>query len=103
MVRLSVAFRHNRPLALLHFFGFSKTSALPVQSTLPMPRSAEHSSSRAAKEREHRAGDSPASRQAGLASDKAATRDRRAAETPPSRQARLGSDKAANRRRRHAS
>ena len=103
MVRLSVAFRLNHPLDLLHFFGFSKTSSLPVQSTLPMPRSAEQRSSRAAKEREHRAVDSPASRQARLASDKAATRDRRAAETSPSRQARLGSDKAATRRRRHAS
>jgi len=87
---------------LLASFCFSKTSSLPVQSTLPMPRSAEHRSSRAAKEREHRAVDSPASRQAGLASDKAATRDRRAAETPPSRQVRLASDKASTQRRRQA-
>ena len=74
---------------LIASFGFSKTS-LPVQSTLPMPRSAEPRSRRAAKERERRAVEAPASHQAGLDTVKA--RDRCAAETPPSRQARLASD-----------
>jgi hypothetical protein len=55
-----------------------------------MPRFAEQSSRRAAKERERRAIEAPASRQAGLDTVKA--RDRRAAETPASRQARLASD-----------
>ena len=67
-----------------------------------MPRSAEQSSRRAAKERERRAAESPASLQARLDSDKAATRDRCAVETPPSRQARLDSDKASTRRCRQA-
>ena len=75
---------------LLASFCFSKTSSLPVQSTLPMPRSAEPRSRRAAKERERRAVEAPASHQAGLDTVKA--RDRRAAETPPPRQARLASD-----------
>ena len=75
---------------LLASFCFSKTSSLTVQSTLPMPRFAEQSSRRAAKERERRAIEAPASRQAGLDTVKA--RDRRAAETPASRQARLASD-----------
>ena len=67
-----------------------------------MPRSAEQRSRRAAKESERRATESPASHQARLDSDKAATRDRRAAETPPPRQARLDSDKASSRRRHQA-
>ena len=75
---------------LLASFCFSKTSSLTVQSTPPMPRSAEPRSRRAAKEREHRAVEAPASHQAGLDTVKA--RDRRAAETPPPRQARLASD-----------
>ena len=79
----------------MHFF-------TPSPITLPMQRSAEQRSRHAAKERERHAVESPASRQARLASDKAAARDRRAAETPPSRQARLDSDKASTRRRRHA-
>ena len=53
-----------------------------------MQRSAEQRSRHAAKERERHAVESPASRQARLASDKAAARDRRAAETP--RLVRLG-------------
>jgi len=89
-------------------------------------RSAEQRARRAEKERERRAAESPASRQARLALDKAATRrrrqaqtlesssitakrrnsekerERRAAELPASRQARLASDKAATRRRRQA-
>ena len=84
------------PLSSYSSFGFLKTSSHTVQSTvdappspeLPMRRSAEQRSRRAAKERERRAVESPASRQARLASDKATVRDRRAAETPPSR--RLG-------------
>ena len=52
-----------------------------------MPRSAEQRPRRAAKDRERRAAESPAFRQARLDSDKATTRDRRAAKTPPSRQA----------------
>ena len=87
-VCLSAAFRLFNPL--LASFCFSKTSSLPVQSTLPMPRSAEPRSRRAAKERERRAVEAPASHQAGLDTVKA--RDRRAAETPPPRQARLASD-----------
>ena len=67
-----------------------------------MPCSAEKRSRRAAKERERRAVESPASRQARLDFIKAATRDWRAEEPPPSRQARLGSDKAATQKRRHA-
>ena len=86
-VCLSAAFRLN---PLLASFCFSKTSSLPVQSTLPMPRSAEQSSRRAAKERERHAIEAPPSCQAGLDTVKA--RDRRAAETPASRQARLASD-----------
>ena len=87
---LSVPFRPNNPLSSFASFCFSKTSSLPVQSTLPMPRSAEPRSRRAAKERERRAVEAPASHQAGLDTVKA--RDRRAAETPASRQARLASD-----------
>ena len=107
-------------------FGFSKTSSLSVHNQLlPMPRSAEQISRRADKERERRAAESPASRQARLALAKAATRrrrqaqtlessitakrrnsekkrERRAAESPASRQARLALDKAATRRRRQA-
>ena len=107
-------------------FGFSKTSSLSVHNQLlPMPRSAEQISRRAEKERERRAAESPASRQARLALAKAATRrrrqaqtlessitakrrnsekkrERRAAESPASRQARLALDKAATRRRRQA-
>ena len=90
-----------------------------------MPRSAEQRSRRAEKERERRAAESPASRQARLALAKAATRrrrqaqtlessitakrrnsekkrERRAAESPASRQARLALDKAATWRRRQA-
>jgi len=70
-------------------------------------RSAEQRARRAYKERERRAAESPASRQARLASDKAATRRRRQALTLESditakrrnsaRLARLASDKAATR------
>ena len=61
-------------------FGFSKTSSLSVHNQLlPMPRSAEQISRRAEKERERRAAESPASRQARLALAKAATRRRRQA------------------------
>jgi hypothetical protein len=91
-----------------------------------MTSSAEQRVRRAYKERERRAAESPASRQARLASDKAATRrrrqaqtllessitakrrnsekkrERRAAESPASRQAMLTLVKAATRRRRQA-
>jgi len=88
-------------------------------------RSTEQRARRAEKERERRAAESPACRQARLASDKASTRrrhqaltlesditakrrnsvkkrERRAAESPAARQARLASVKAATRRHRQA-
>ncbi len=70
-----------------------------------MPRSsrfAEQKSRRAAEDRDHCVAESPASRQAGLASNSETERERRAAESPASRQARLALDKVATRRHRQA-
>ena len=119
---------HPRLRFCTSYFGFSTTISLPAHNLnqlLPMTRSAEQRARRAYQERERRAAESPASRQARLAPNKAATRrrhqaqnlessitakrrnsekkrERRAAESPASRQARLALDKAATRRRRQA-
>ena len=76
---------------------FCGTALMPRSS-----RSAEEKSRRAEEDRDRRAAESPASRQARLASNSEKKRERRAAESPASRQARLASDKAATRRRRQA-
>ena len=69
------------PSYLYNLLSVSRSFFTPSQSTLPMPRSAEQRSPRAAKESERRAVEAPASRQARLDTVRAATRDRRAAQT----------------------
>ena len=80
------------PISSFDFCGlinvFCGTALMPRSS-----RSAEEKSRRAEEDRDRRAAESPASRQARLASNSEKKRERRAAESPASRQARLASDK----------